>query len=68
MSGAEWTDYLLDMYIEEPVANWGYILDSGDIPPVRTGMCGFFAMALTIFFPPETVDVIVDILFDLFSE
>jgi hypothetical protein len=55
------------MYIEEPVANWGFILDTADFPSVRAGMCSFFATALTIFFPPETVDMIVGILFDLFS-
>ena len=66
-SGAEWTDVLLDMYIEEPVEYWGNILDTADFPSIRTGMCGFFATALTIFFPPDTVDMIVGILFDLFS-
>jgi hypothetical protein len=55
------------MYIEEPVADWGLILDSADFPSVRAGMCSFFATALTIFFPPDTVDQIVTMLFDLFS-
>ncbi len=67
-SGAEWTDVLLDMYIETPVAEWGTILRSADFPSLRTGMCGFFATTLTLFFPPDTVDMIVDILFDSFAE
>ena len=67
-SGAEWTDLLLDVYIEEPVASWGITLDEADFPSIRTGMCGFFATALTIFFPPDTVDLLVNYLFGLFSE
>ena len=58
----------MDVYIEEPVASWGIILDEADFPSIRTGMCGFFATALTIFFPPDTVDLLVNYLFDLFSE
>ncbi len=57
-TGAEWTDLLLDMYMEEPVENWGLVLDNADFPPIRTGMCGFFATALTIFYPPDTVDLV----------
>ena len=67
-SGEEWTDILLDMSIEEPVEYWGHVLDKAGFPPIRTGMCGFFATALTIFFPPDVVDALVDTLFDLFSE
>ena len=55
------------MYIQEPVADWGLILDSADFPSVREGMCTFFATAITIFFPPETVDLIINFLFDAFN-
>jgi hypothetical protein len=55
------------MYIETPVAEWGTVLNSADFPSLRTAMCGFFATTLTLFFPPDTVDMIVEILFDSFS-
>ena len=58
-SGIEWTDAILDMFIKEPVENWGNILDSADFPPLRTTLACFLVTTLTLFYPPEIVDRIV---------
>ena len=49
----------MDMFIKEPVENWGNILDSADFPPLRTTLACFLVTTLTLFYPPEIVDRIV---------
>ncbi len=68
MTGIEITNFLLDVYIDNPVETWGNTLIVTDFPSVRAGMCGFFATSLTLILDAPSVDLIVNILFDLFSE
>jgi hypothetical protein len=68
MTGIEITNFLLDVYINDPVETWGNTLIATDFPSVRTGMCGFFATSLTLILDAPSVDLIVNILFDLFSK
>jgi len=68
LTGIELTNFLLDVYINDPVETWGNTLTFSDYPSVRAGMCGFFATSLTLLLDAPSVDLIVNILFDLFSE
>jgi hypothetical protein len=56
------TDIILDMYINEPVENWGAILDQADFPQIRAGMCAWLTTVMTLFLPEEIVNKIVQML------
>lgn len=67
-SGAEITSEFIDMYIQVPVEEWGHLLDDADFPSLRLGMCGYFSTVLTLLYPPEVVDVLVEVLLGIFSD
>lgn len=56
------------MYIEVPVQEWGGLLEAADIPNLRLTMCGYFGTVLTMLYPPDVVDDIVDYLLGQFTE
>ena len=64
----EITNQFIDMYIDVPVEEWGERLVAADIPNLRLTMCGYFGTVLTLLYPPELVDEVVDVLLDLFGE
>jgi hypothetical protein len=55
------------MYLNEPVENWGSILSSFDIPSLRSGMCAMMTTAMTLFFPDDVIDEIVDLIISTFE-
>lgn len=67
-SGAEVTSDFIDMYINVPVEEWGDLLESADVPNLRLTMCGYFSTVLTLLYPPEMVDEIVDYLLGQFTD
>eukprot|EP00095_Tigriopus_kingsejongensis_P001829 maker-scaffold10_size831480-snap-gene-4.12 protein:Tk01829 transcript:maker-scaffold10_size831480-snap-gene-4.12-mRNA-1 annotation:"hypothetical protein AURANDRAFT_63034" len=67
MTALELTDRVMDMYMNEPVEVWGDILYELDFPPVRIGMCTFFATALQLTFEDDFIDELVIFLLNSFS-
>jgi hypothetical protein len=59
---------ILDMFVNEPVEKWGPILDTADFPPIRTGMCAMLTTAMTLFFPMEVINKIIELVVLLFKE
>ena len=66
-SAIEITNEFVDMYIEVPVAEWGKLLESADIPNLRLTMCGYISTVLTVLYEQEVVDELVDYLIGLFD-
>ena len=66
-SGLEITDEFVDMYINVPVEEWGTQLDAADFPSLRLIMCGYFGSVLTLLYPADIVDSVVDYLLDQFT-
>ena len=56
------------MYIDVPVEEWGQLLEDAEIPNLRLTMCGYFGTALSLLYPPEIVDSLVDFLLGQFTE
>ena len=56
------------MYIEVPVEEWGTLLDETDFPDLRLIMCGYFSTVLTLLYPEDTVDGLVDYLLEAFNQ
>merc|ERR1712241_110886 len=67
-SGNEITSDFVDMYIQVPVAEWGNQLNAADFPSLRLIMCGYFGTALTLLYPDDVVDNLVDYLLGLFTD
>jgi hypothetical protein len=66
-TGAELTESVLNMYLNEPVENWGSILSSFDLPSLRSGMCAMMTTAMTLFFPDDIIDEIIDLIISTFE-
>merc|ERR1711935_233161 len=66
-SGNQITSDFVDMYINVPVEEWGTLLRASDIPNLRLTMCGYFGTALTLMYPVEVVDSLVDFFLSQFS-
>jgi len=67
-SGIEITSDFVDMYINDPVVEWGNKLEAADFPSLRLIMCGYFGTALSLLYPADVVDSLVDYLLGLFTE
>ena len=67
-TAAEITSNFIDMYIEVPVEEWGTLLDETDFPDLRLIMCGYFSTVLTLLYPEDTVDGLVDYLLEAFNQ
>ncbi len=67
-SALETTSDFLDMYIEVPVEEWRQLLEDAEIPNLRLTMCGYFSTVLTLLYPPDVVDGVVDFLLGQFTE
>ena len=66
-SGNKIASDFVDMYINVPVDEWGTLLRASDIPNLRLTMCGYFGTALTLMYPVEVVDSLVDFILSQFS-
>ena len=66
-SGADITSDFIDMYINTPVEEWGDLLDGADFPSLRLIMCGYFGSVLTLLYPADVVDSVIDFLLDQFT-
>ena len=67
-SGNEITSDFVDMYINDPVEEWGNKLVAADIPNLRLTMCGYFGTALSLLYEEDLVDSVVKFLLDQFPE
>ncbi|XP_059083578.1 uncharacterized protein LOC131880876 [Tigriopus californicus] len=67
LTALELTDIIMEMYLNEPVATWGDRLYDLDFPPIRVGMCSFFATALQLTFEEDIMDQIVEVLVNSFA-
>ena len=56
------------MYINSPVEDWGTELLAADFPNLRLTMCGYFGTALSLLYPEDVVDSVVDFLLGQFAE
>merc|ERR1712038_744651 len=61
-SGIQITSDFIDMYINVPVAEWRDQLRAADFPNLRLTMCGYFGTALSLLYPVDVVDSLVDYL------
>ena len=67
-NGNQITSDFVDMYINDPVEEWGNKLVAADIPNLRLTMCGYFGTALTLLYEEDLVDSVVKFLLDQFTE
>ena len=67
MTSIEVVDYLMNVYIEVPVSEWGIILENADFPTLARCMSGTFSLIFTFLLPEETVNILVPALIDFFS-
>ena len=67
MTAVEVVDYLMNVYIETPVKDWGVILNDADFPTLARCMAGTFSTIFTLLLPEEVVNALVPILIDFFS-
>ena len=56
------------MYIQVPVTEWRYHLREADFPTLRLVMCGYFGTTLTLLYPVDVVDSLLNFLLENFSE
>ena len=66
----EVVDYLMNVYIDVPVKEWGTILEEADFPTLARCMSGMFSTILTLLFPERFqffVNVLVRTLMDFFG-
>lgn len=56
------------MYINSPVEDWGTELLAADFPNLRLTMCGYFGTALSLLYPADVVDSVVDFLLGQFAD
>ena len=67
MTAIEVVDYLMNVYIEAPVKDWGIILNDADFPTLARCMSGTFTTIFTLLLPEEIVNKLVPALIDFFS-
>ena len=67
-NGNQITSDFVDMYINDPVEEWGTKLVAADIPNLRLTMCGYFGTALSLLYEEDLVDSVVKFLLDQFTE
>jgi hypothetical protein len=67
MTAIEVVDYLMNVYIEAPVKDWGIILQDADFPTLARCMSGTFTTIFTLLLPEEIVNNLVPALIDFFS-
>ena len=67
MTSIEVVDYLMNTYIDTPVKEWGKILNDADFPNIGRCMSGIFGTLLTLLFPEEFVNKLVELLIDFFG-
>lgn len=67
MSGVEVTEYIRDVYINEPVDTWHDLMGATDVPEIRIGMCGLVGTALTLTMEEENMDILVDWMMEHFG-
>merc|ERR1711997_1316646 len=67
-NGNQITSDFVDMYINDPVEEWGTKLVAADIPNLRLTMCGYFGTALTLLYEEDLVDSVVKFLLDQFTD
>ena len=58
---AELVDLGMDMFLDSPIEEWGFILKDGDFPTSVTTYCSFVMTAMTFGFDNEIVDGLVNI-------
>ena len=58
---AELVDLGMDMYLDSPIEEWGFILKDGDFPTSVTTYCSFLMTAMTFGFENQIVDELVNI-------
>ena len=51
----------MEMYLNSPIEEWGFILKDGDFPTSVTTYCSFVMTALTFGFEEDAVDELVKI-------
>jgi hypothetical protein len=51
----------MDMFLNSPIEEWGFILKDGDFPTSVTTYCSFVMTAMTLGFEEEVVDELVKI-------
>jgi hypothetical protein len=68
MTAHEITDYMVNVYTDEPVEDWGGILRDMDMPSVSISMCAFLETAFSLVFEDDVVDAISEVLIGLFEE
>ena len=67
-NGNQITSDFVDMYINDPVEEWGTKLEAADIPNLRLTMCGYFGTALSLLYEEDLVNDVVKFLLDQFPE
>ena len=67
MTSIEVVDYLMNVYIEVPVSEWGIILENAYFPTLARCMSGTFSLIFTFLLPEEIVNILVPALMDFFS-